>query len=89
VDPDKPMGIPDRESEQGRRKAFDATATATIKAIDTLVPQELPPESTELTVVDGVVIGRGGVALPGRGRGYGGGRPTDDKTKGAPEKNPL
>jgi hypothetical protein len=87
VDPDKPMGIPDRESEQGRRKAFDATAAATIKAIDTLVPQEVPPESTELTVVDGVVIGRGGVALPGRGRReYGGSRPADTKAKSAPEK---
>src|SRR5689334_8398319 len=28
VDPDKPMGIPDRESEAGRRRAFDATSSA-------------------------------------------------------------
>jgi hypothetical protein len=76
VDPDKPMGIPDRESEAGRRKAFDATAAAMIKAVDTLVPQDVPPESTELTAVDGVVVGRGGVQLPARGRrSYGENRP--------------
>ena len=43
VDPDKPMGIPDRESEAGRKKAFDDTAAAMIKAVDTLVPQEYLP----------------------------------------------
>jgi hypothetical protein len=76
VDPDKPTGIPDRESEAGRRKAFDATAAAMIKAVDTLVPQEVPPGSTELTAVDGVEIGRGGVQLPARSRtGVGGNRP--------------
>jgi len=52
VDPDKPMGIPDRESEAGRRRAFDATAAATIKAVDTLVPQPVPPGSRELTADD-------------------------------------
>jgi hypothetical protein len=47
-----------------------------IKAVDTLVPQEVPPSSGELAAVDGVEIGRGGVALPGRSRrGYGGNRP--------------
>src|SRR5262249_15594163 len=72
VDPGKAMGIPDRESETGRRRAFDATAAAMIKAADTLVPQDVPPGSGELTAVDGVEIGPGGVALPGRGRrGYG------------------
>jgi hypothetical protein len=87
VDPDKPMGIPNRESEAGRRRAFDATAAATVKAVDTLIPQEVPPESTELTTVDGVDIGRGGVAIPGRGRrSYGGGRPPDDKAKSAADK---
>jgi len=75
VDPDKQMGMPDRESEAGRRKAFDATAAAMIKAVDTLVPQDVPPGSTELTAVDGVEIGRGGVQLPARGgRNYGGNR---------------
>src|SRR5919108_259580 len=43
VDPDKPMGIPSRESDQGRRRSFDATARAMIKAVDTLVPQPIPP----------------------------------------------
>ena len=46
-----------------------------IKAVDTLVPQDVPPGSTELTAVDGVEIGRGGVQLPARGgRNYGGNR---------------
>src|SRR5580765_2166410 len=75
VDPDKPMDIPLRESEAGRKKAFDDTSAAMIKAVNTLVPQEVPPGSTELTAVDGVVIGRGGVQIPARGgRGYGGNR---------------
>ena len=75
VDPDKPMGIPNRESEAGRKRAFDDTASAMIKAVDTLVPQEVPPGSTELTAVDGVEIGRGGIQIPARGgRGYGGNR---------------
>jgi hypothetical protein len=73
VDPDKPMGIPSRESDQGRRSSFDATSAAMIKAVNTLVPQEVPPGSTELTAVDGVVIGNGGVALPGTRGGRVGG----------------
>ena len=47
VDPDKPMGIPSRESDQGRKKSFDVTAAAMIKAVDTLVPQPIPPGSGE------------------------------------------
>ena len=87
VDPDKPMGIPSRESELGRKKAFDDTAAAMIKAVDTLVPQEVPATSGELTAVDGVEIGRGGVALPGQSRrGYGGNRPAETKGKGTPDK---
>jgi hypothetical protein len=75
VDPEKPMGIPDRESDEDRKKAFDVTAAAMIKAVDTLIPQPVPPESGELRAVDGVEIGPGGVPLPGRGRrGYGGNR---------------
>jgi hypothetical protein len=75
VDPDKPMDIPPRESEAGRKKAFDDTAAAMIKAVDTLVPQDVPAASTELTAVDGVEIGPGGVQIPARGgRGYGGNR---------------
>jgi hypothetical protein len=55
--------------------------------VDTLVPQDVPPSSTELTAVDGVEIGRGGVQLPARGRrGYGGNRAADDKAKGTPDK---
>ena len=77
VDPDKPMDIPSRESEEGRKQAFDATSAAMIKAVNTLIPQAVPPNSTELTPVDGVEIGPGGVAITGRGRsGYGGNRPS-------------
>src|SRR5438045_5323357 len=36
VDPDKPMGIPSRDSNTGRRRAFDDTAAAMIKAAETL-----------------------------------------------------
>jgi hypothetical protein len=77
VDPDKPMGIPSRESEEGRKRAFDDTSAAMIKAVNTLVPQPVPPTSTELTPVDGVIVGPGGVALPAPAqarKGYGGNR---------------
>jgi hypothetical protein len=58
-----------------------------IKAVDTLIPQGVPPSSGELTAVDGVEIGPGGVALPGRARrGNGGNRAADDKAKGTPDK---
>ena len=80
VDPDKPMGIPVRDGDSRRRRAFDDTAAAMIKAADTLVPQAVPPGSGENAV------GRGGVPLE---RGVGGRRvristnPTgnDDKDK--------
>ena len=62
VDPGKPMGIPVRDGDSRRRKAFDDTTAAMIKAVDTLVPQEVPPGSGENAV------GKGGVPL-GRGRG--------------------
>src|SRR5260221_3130468 len=39
VDPGKPMGIPPRESEAGRKNAFDDTSAAMIKAVNTLIPQ--------------------------------------------------
>jgi hypothetical protein len=82
VDPDKPMGIPDRNSDnRGQRSSFDVTAAAFVKAVDTLVPQEVPPGSRELTAVDGVEIGPGGVALPGRSRGYGDGPPSKGKNQ--------
>jgi hypothetical protein len=58
VDPDKPMGIPQRESDaRGRRKAFQDTTAAMIRAVDTLVPQAVPPGSGENAV------GKGGVPL--------------------------
>src|SRR6185436_10507883 len=41
VDPDKPMDIPSRESEEGRKKSYDVTSAAMIKAVNTLVPQEV------------------------------------------------
>jgi hypothetical protein len=63
VDPDKPMGIPVRDSDTGRRKAFDDTAAAMIKAVDTLVPQEVPPGSGE------AAVGKGGVPLARGGLG--------------------
>jgi hypothetical protein len=53
-----------------------------IKAVNTLVPQPVPPTSTELTPVDGVIVGPGGVALPAPAqarRGYGGNRAADRK----------
>jgi hypothetical protein len=77
VDPDKPMGIPARDSDMRRRKAFDDTAAAMVKAMDTLVPQEVPSGSGE------AAVGRGGVPI---GRGTRGGRfpatqPADEKDK--------
>ena len=76
VNPDKAMPIPVRSSEGRGRKPYDDTMAAMVKGAETLVPQEVPPESGELTAVDGVEIGRGGVALPGRPRrNYGGNRP--------------
>src|SRR6185369_13582844 len=63
VDPDKPMGIPVRDGDSRRRKAFDDTAAAMIKAVDTLVPQEVPAGSGEMAV------GKGGVPLGRGGRG--------------------
>jgi hypothetical protein len=47
VDPDKPMGIPMRDGDMRRRKSFDDTAAAMIKAVNTLVPQPIPPGSGE------------------------------------------
>lgn len=85
VDPDKSMDIPSRESEAGRKKAFDETAAATIRAVDTLVVQEVPPDSTELTATDGIAIGIGGIPLRGQGRrGSRGNRVADEKAKATP-----
>jgi hypothetical protein len=57
MDPEKTMDIPLRDGDTRRRKAFDDTAAAMIKAVDTLVPQEVPRGSGENAV------GRGGVPL--------------------------
>jgi hypothetical protein len=74
VDPDKPMGIPNRESDVRRRKSFEDTTAAMVKAVDTLVPQEVPPGSGE------AAVGKGGVPL---GRGGRGGRiPTNPPGNG-------
>jgi hypothetical protein len=85
VDPDKPMGIPNRESDQGRKRAFDATSAAMIKAVTTLVPQAIPPGSGEAQA------GRpGGLPIERvRGEGFRRNRPTRDNGEGKPaEPNP-
>jgi hypothetical protein len=76
VDPDKPMGIPVRDSD-GRRKAFDDTTAAMIRAVNTLVPQEVPRGSGENAVA------KGGVIIPRRaGRSRGPVQPvSEDKDK--------
>ena len=87
VDPDKPMDIPLRESEERRRKAFDDTATALIKAVNTLVVQEVPADSGELAPTDGIAILPGGIPLRGRGRNRpGSNRLADETTKSKPTK---
>jgi hypothetical protein len=57
VDPDKPMGVRERFGDARRRKAFDDTAAAMIKAAETLIPQPVPSGSGE------AAVGRGGVSL--------------------------
>lgn len=80
VDPDKPMAIPVRKSEARGKEGYDATMAAMIKAAETLVPQQVPPASRELSATDGIEIGRGGVPIRGKGRL----RPGDDNAKGTP-----
>jgi hypothetical protein len=63
VDPDKPMEIPVIAGDLRRRKAYDDTTAAMIKAVDTLVPQLVPPGSGE------EAVGRGGVVIERR-RGF-------------------
>jgi hypothetical protein len=85
VDPDKPMDIPDRSSEGRGKKPFDDTTAAMTKAVDTLVPREVPAGSGELRYVDGVAIGRGGVMIQHPlGTDYSGDGAADSKAKGAP-----
>jgi hypothetical protein len=80
VDPDKPMGIPSRESDQGRKRAFDATSAAMITAVNTLVPQPIPQGSGEAQA------GRpGGVPLERiRGEGFRRNRPRIDEGERKP-----
>jgi hypothetical protein len=80
VDPDKSVAIPVRKSEARGKEGYDATMAAMIKAAETLVPQEVPPASRELSATDGIEIGRGGVPIRGKGRL----RPGDDNAKGTP-----
>ena len=75
VDPDKPMGIPVRDGDLRRRKAYDVTMAAMIKGAETLVPQPVPPGSGE------AAVGRGGVPLR---RGFGRDRAADEKAEGTP-----
>jgi hypothetical protein len=68
VDPDKPMEIPVIAGDMRRRKAYDDTTAAMIKATESLVPQAVPPGSGE------EAVGRGGVPIERRrGGGSGGG----------------
>ena len=60
LEPDKPMEIPVLAGDLGRRKAYDDTTAAMIKATTTLIPQEVPPGSGE------EAVGRGGVAIERR-----------------------
>jgi len=47
VDPDKPMDIPKLVREEDRMAAFQAIKANTIKGIETRVPQQVPPGTTE------------------------------------------
>jgi hypothetical protein len=60
VDPDKPMQIPVIAGDMRRRKAYDDTTAAMIRATGTLVPQEVPPGSGE------EAVGRGGIIIERR-----------------------
>jgi len=50
VDPDKPMDIPPLPLEEERMQAFQAIRANTIKGIETLVPQPVPPGTSEAGV---------------------------------------
>jgi len=50
VDPDKPMEIPKLAGDEERMQAFLAIKANTIKGIETLVPQPVPPGTTEAAV---------------------------------------
>ena len=50
VDPDKPMEVPKLVSEIERKEAFEATKLATIKGVETRIPQLVPPGTSEAGV---------------------------------------
>jgi hypothetical protein len=47
MDPDKPMDIPKSAPEEPRKAAFEGIKQAVIKGADSLVPQAVPPGTTE------------------------------------------
>jgi len=57
VDPDKPMDILSGKAKSGEGRPLMTRAAAMVKAVNTLVPQNVPPSSGELTAVDGIEIG--------------------------------
>jgi hypothetical protein len=59
------MEIPVLAGDMRRRKAYDVTRAAMIKAVETLAPQDVPAGSGE------EAVGKGGVPIEGRR----GGRP--------------
>ncbi len=73
VDPGKPMGIPVIAGDMRRRKAYDDTTAAMIKATESLVPQAVPPGSGE------EAVGRGGVPIERRRGGRMVVNPTGDE----------
>lgn len=76
VDPAQPMSIPIIAGDMRRRKAFDDTKAAMIKATETLIPQEVPPGSGE------EAVGRGGVPIERRrGGGYAPSQTGNEKDK--------
>jgi hypothetical protein len=50
VDPDKPMDIPKLALDEERMQAFLAIKANTIKGIETRIPQDVPPGTTEAAV---------------------------------------
>jgi hypothetical protein len=75
VDPDKPMDHSVPDNERRRWDAFSDTTAAMIQATETLVVQDVPPNSGENAV------GRGGVPLQRRGRDDGDPDPERPRTR--------
>jgi hypothetical protein len=50
VDPDQPMEIPKLAGDEWRRQAFLAIKASTIKAVETRIPQPVPPGTSEAAV---------------------------------------